>query len=147
MWSVCRRSSCSLRKRSKSPFLLDHAHRGLGGEHDLVAVAALERLAHDDLAVAAVIGIARVQVIDAVVDGIVQHADRLRLVDVGAIVASSVGKRMQPNPRAELFQSSFPNVRYFMSLLLYLYRVFLDPIPIYLDALLAQLDADERLNK
>ena len=59
------------------------------------AVAALERLADDNLAFAAVVGVRRVDVADAVVDGVANHANRFGFVNFAVGV---VGKRMQPKP-------------------------------------------------
>src|ERR1022692_2411449 len=50
----------------------------LGSQLDLFSVAVLERPADDELALAFVVGISRVKIVDAAVDGVTEHADCFR---------------------------------------------------------------------
>jgi hypothetical protein len=61
---------------------LDQPARQLGGQPHLFTIAILEHPPDDPFAVAAVVAIRRVHVIHAVVNGVVQHTSRLRLVNV-----------------------------------------------------------------
>ena len=54
----------------------------LGGQDDLLAVAVLQSLANHDLALTAVVGVSSVDIGHAAVDGVANHADGLRLVDL-----------------------------------------------------------------
>lgn len=56
-------------------FSLIHPGRRLGGQIDLVAVATRQRLTHDLLGVAAYVVERGIDVVDAVVDGVVHHFD------------------------------------------------------------------------
>ena len=60
---------------------LDEPDGQLCRQDDLLAVAVLERLADDNLAFAAVIGVRRVDVANAVVDGVANHANRFGFVN------------------------------------------------------------------
>ena len=56
-------------------FGLVHPGRRLGGQIDLVAVATRQRLTHDLLGVAAYVVERGIDVVDAVIDGVVHHFD------------------------------------------------------------------------
>lgn len=62
-------------------FGFQQPERQLGGQGDAVAVAVLKRKPDDGLAFAVVIGISRVHIRYAVIDGVTQHGDGLRTVD------------------------------------------------------------------
>ena len=76
--------------------ILHQPDRRLGGDEGSVAVAVLERLADDSLALAVVIHPRGVEVVDAVVDGVAQQAHRL------GHVHGAVRRRQSHRPKAEL---------------------------------------------
>ena len=59
----------------------------LGCQLDPFSVSAFERPPEEPLTVSAMIGIGRVNIVHAVVNGIVDHACRFRLVNVGAVAS------------------------------------------------------------
>lgn len=59
--------------------------RRLRGDVDLLPVAILKGLAHHPLAVAAVVGIGRVDIVHAPIDRMANDLDRGRLIDVGLL--------------------------------------------------------------
>ena len=66
----------------KVGILVDGPDRQLGRQPHLLAVAILQRLAHQHLALAAMVGISGIQIVHAVIDGPAQHAHSLRLVNL-----------------------------------------------------------------
>ena len=63
----------------------DCPSRELGRQLDLVPISASERLAHHAFAVSSVVGIACIQIVHPVVDGIVKHSYRFGFIDFGTV--------------------------------------------------------------
>ncbi len=70
---------------------LHQPDRELGGQLHLVAVTVLQRSAHHQLALAFVVGVRGVNVIDAAIDGKAQHANRFGFIDIWTSALPIVG--------------------------------------------------------